>query len=362
MRHFSAKPFGHGGEKRSYQILQLLKKSYSDVESITIGSQPFAAVEFCKFISKLIVWRGLNSIVLSLISNWNEIRMGFNLWQCIGKELRTNEELIFFWEATLPCYSFFPRMVKGKVHALPHNLESLVPVENTKQSNYLTVPYKLLEELKVFQECTTVGAISQEENWLLELNGIKSYYLPYFPVGDILDQCKTVYAARGKNVQINRSKVLVIGTVGNPPTYQGMYKLLQTLSSITQPNIEFHIVGYGTEVFKDIFNPNFFYIYGGINQDLLNSFLSSCSFVLINQPPSSGALTKLPEFSAMGINVFCNKAAIRSMYHLTNIKVYNNMQALIEILQTNIILSDAKDSDFTMEIEAWGTYLTSISK
>lgn len=357
VRHFNANPFGNGGEKRSYQIEQLVRRYIPNSTVITVQKQAVHWWQFIMFVVFLL--RKKWPVPWQRFMQPGGLLKGYHFWRSIPANVLNDSEAVFFWEATLPAYSFFPGVVKGVVYALPHNLESLVP--NQKMTGWANdeVKKKLVQEMAMFQKCKSVGTIAREENWLLELVNINTHYLPYFAMGDILKQCNFIATERREKQASFKKSALILGTAGNPPTKLGMEQLLKVIASLQHANYHFHIAGYGTECFQNTVDCEYVTVHGSVHQSVLDRLLIDVDFVIINQKASSGALTKLAEFAHMRVPVLCNEAAARSFHNLPNLTIYSDVQQLYTLLDGRLNFADFYQYDFDEAELKWKKFFES---
>jgi hypothetical protein len=95
--------------------------------------------------------------------------------------------------------------------------------------------------------------------------------------------------------------------------------------SKTSDQAIFHIAGYGTEKLEAyIPKRSSIVLHGSVTQAVLDNLLTKVDAILINQPYTSGALTRIPEMFIAGIPVICNEASARSYFNYHGVYLFHN--------------------------------------
>ena len=314
---------GHGGEKRSYQVRQLFDNAIF--------------IELFHFKEPVTIWQRIIICIPTLVSvrilmKIKRVKLSksfFKDTRRINSFILENRNYInkidlVIWESNTYDTFFIPYVLKQyfkvKVFAFPHNLETLV--YNNKVSKGESIIRELGIELKSLKQCDRVFVISREENWLLKLLSIDTFYLPYY----LKSSFKKKDSSQNKNI-------LLIGSINNPPTGIGMRDVIeyfiQNLDLFHGMNL--NVVGYGSEIFKHL-QTNRVLIHGSVSH--LECILAEMDIILINQMPSSGALTKIIEFTEMGFKIICNVDSKRSYFDFDNVYEYNQLKEIPEIIQS----------------------------
>lgn len=240
---------------------------------------------------------------------------------------------LLLWESTHSRFAALPFLAKEYGHrviALPHNLESLVP-SNRSFVTAKVAPDWLPEELQALAACDRVFAISREDQWLLRLHGIAADYLPYRPPAAVAAAMTEIRTLRQAGVP--GRDLLLLGTVGNPPTYLGMKDRLAFFAAHADSFDTLHVAGYGTERLRDAVPDSMAAVlHGGIDNDRLHALMRSTRAAIIHQVPSTGALTRIPELLLAGIPVLANVDAARSYFNQPGVHVYENDLQLLALL------------------------------
>lgn len=325
---------GHGGEKRTYQILfDLQEKGYSLQE-----------VNFSK--SKRIYIRSLFSAFILLmrvygITHWKSpkaflkflITTAYQYDQLVSS-FRNSDADFFLWESVRPeryLLLYLAQKYGKKVIACPHNVESLVPLQNSSLFRF-SKKQAFEWEMNVLKACEQVYAISHEETWLLSLWGVKAKCYLYKPVGEILSQMQTLRLQREH--AIDKNNYLLLGTAINEPTRWGMQHIIDLWIEHNVP-YSLHIGGYGTEKLSIPQGEKQILFMGEMTDTQLQNEQIHAKALLIYQPPTTGALTRISEALAVGIPIIANDAAARSYHNISNVYVYHDDVELLEIISKN---------------------------
>ena len=340
---FNGSIIGHGGEKRTEQIKDLVSSHFSHKHLVF----PFdyhgkKQISFRNKIS--------HSLSVSQARYASEAtRESFSIDKILSeshkfhlqrKTLEQHREIFtqastVIWENNYDGFFYQPYLIKKmygtKIIACPQNIESLVPRTMTGWLGKTKLDY-LKQDLEPFRVCDEVFTISEEDQWLFNLLDIKAKYLPSFPAGDLFQQNLRLRESRALTKQ--KDYFLILGTVGNPPTRSGMNRLLRDLQSLSgDGKYEFCVVGFGTEVLKDEFDVcKDIKIIGSVDQSQLELMMRECKAMIINQDYCPGALTKVPEILISGIPVIMNTGASRSYKRMDGVFVYETIVELLTFL------------------------------
>ena len=340
---FNGGPHGHGGEKRTLQIKELVSSrfnhshivfpvNYPNTPRVTLRNKILRSFRVPE------VWRA--SKFSRKAGTINRILIEAHKLYVQEKILKTHQQEFqqadtVIWENNYHDFLYFPYLIKKmfgcKVIACPQNIESLVPRAMTGWMGTTKLEY-LAQELEPFQLCDEVYSISEEDQWLLNLLGIKAKCLPFFPPSELIKSYSDIRAFRGSHAP--EDFFLIVGSVGNPPTLSGMLRLLSDLAKINESErINYKIVGYGTEVLLEKFGKiDRFEILGTVEQLKLENLLKRCKAMIIAQEYCTGALTKVPEVLVSGIPIIMNTGASRSYKRLDGVSVYDSIQELKKYL------------------------------
>lgn len=338
IKNFNINAFGHGGERRSAQINEIFKEvSITDLDVNELHSNNLK-----NFFTLLTASKKTRSLIKEYQDSFfykqrlKQILRIENVFKTLKNSTELSAAKNVIWESTNDTQWFLSNILKTvykkKVFAFPHNLESIVPFQETKvfKSNF----YWFKEEIGFLKCCDHVFTISQEEEWLLQTVGVNATYLPYYPANEVemfLDEVRNK-----RESQNQENLILIIGTVGNPPTYTGVKNLLDFISNTSWGTLnQFVVVGYGTEVFHKFKYSNFIKILGTVSSNELLELMVKTKALLINQVSSSGVLTKIMEFLIAGIPIIANDASARSYRNIDGITTFTAFNELNEIILSN---------------------------
>lgn len=328
---FTPNPFGDGGSKRTAQIVELLRdndinyiddsfilpKSLSPAELLNLSFRAFV------FIGKSVGWKRYPS----LKSKINAIKY-IALRLPVIYDKYVGQDVTFIWESTISGNYGYPYLMKAagaRIVAFPHNLESLVPTQIDSQTKK-EAPAWLLEEIERLSLCDTVYAISKEECWLLRQFGINASYLPYYPPREAKEYFIGIRDKRESRSANEKHKFLLLGSATNPPTRNGMQKLVNEAARRCL-DFDLYIAGYQTETLNIPDNDNIHFL-GTLSKEELEKSLILTDAILIYQPPTSGALTRIPEMLISGIPVFANFDAARNYHNIDDVTVFQSFDEL----------------------------------
>lgn len=340
IRHtrFKLDSFGDGGSKRSVQIQELLEESGMEFvnEGISLpkGLPLVTRVKlFAKGLSFVLCNFSLREIRnlrnLVIMSKYFGLRIPGIV------EKYSQKDVVFVNENTVSGAYGLPYLMKTagkKVVTLPHNLESFCG-EKDMQSGKVS-PDWLYEDIKRMKLTDHVFCISKEETWLLRLFGVKADYLPYYPPKDVVKYLMRIRSKREEYKSTGTRKCLLLGSATNYPTKKGMEDLLDWLAKYNGFPFEIHIAGYGTEKLKSFSHPRFFF-HGTVSKEELEALMVESDCMIINQPATTGALTRIVETLIAGLPVFANLNAARDYFGAEGVCVYHSFDELLDFLQNS---------------------------
>lgn len=320
---YAPNPSGHGGEKRSCQLQEWHRKS--GVEIIPLQLHPVSH--------------------LSIAALWNSFWLMMRVYGCQGwKSLyifmrhvknisliynqlisffQDKEMDVFYWESTRDVWYILPYLAKKynkQVVAFPHNLEALVGGQTSTIFSW-NAEQRFAREMAVLRECEKVYAISNEETWLLQLMGVNASALLYELPSAVKKQCDKVAELRKKN---SKDYYLMLGSAINPPTRIGMEEVLREWNC----NVPLIVAGFGTEKLKQ-YESGEVHIIGVVQDEKLLDLQVHCKALIVNQPATTGALTRIEEFLAADIPIYANENSIRSYRNREGIRIFNSVSEIL---------------------------------
>lgn len=331
---FVNNPHGDGGSKRSAQIEEYWKKKQVDFvdEKFPLPKKysKLQAMQWCVraigFIARYVRWNKFPT----LKDKFNAI-LAYALRLPAIYDKYKGQDIVFLWENTHDVAALYLMKAAGaKVIGYPHNLESLVPTQ-IDPVTHRQAPYWLYDEIERLKLCDEVYAISKEETWLLQLFGVNAKYYPYSPPKEVEQELLKIKQKRELRPSKLRKQYLLLGSATNPPTRMGMQRLLDYFDNEKDREYEIHVAGYNTEslTLKDdsaIMN------HGTVKTEELEELLISTDGIIIYQPTTSGALTRIVENRIAGIPIYANFGAARDFYNLPDVHVYESFEELEELL------------------------------
>ena len=328
---------GHGGHKRTAQLFELFRRAnvyVIDFKKQTAHRSLSKKLE-CFFKSLKIIYK--YNRYSGIKSTLEEARIiGHDLYslETILYKSQANYKVVYFiWEYTWSQYWYMPliaRQLGLKVIGVPHNLESLVYSQRSHKPKKILSPLWLDEEIEYLNYANKIYCISREEQWLLSfnINPKKVHYLPYYPSKENMKFLLHIREERLKRQ--NNNNVMILGSAVNPPTLKGILELKKYLIHKNDFANQYDFVGYGVKWVKveDEILPENFIISESVINSVLKKKLLNTSCVLINQIPSSGALTKIQDMRIAGIPVIVNSLGARSYYNIEGVYVYETLSDL----------------------------------
>lgn len=344
-RIFEPKPFGHGGERRAAQLTEWL-----DSQGVERHYYPLRGIEGFRSICwsmRLVLQTYGWTILRHPKSLWRAFRfISYNYTKNLQDFFKRPEKTLLI-EGTIEEFQVLftlAKRYKKDVIAFPHNLESLV-----LKSRYVIGDGEKIaafsNEIKYMQSCKVVFCISQEETWLLRLWGINAYYLPYYPP----KQTETYLLDIRRERMVRKmptKRILMAGSALNRPTAQGMQQVMNCWMHID--GYELRVAGYGTiENLQQPQSGNVLML-GAISDQQMREEMINCDALLILQPPTTGALTRVQEALLAGIPVIANENAARDYHHVNGLHEYANVEELQDILSKDLnIPAQPNQIDFT---------------
>ena len=319
-----------GGHRRARQLFELLRRTEREV----VLAEPVRDT----------IGAGLRRADWSTVGNYmrtvrrgplDRLRVGagfarnYGDWRR-GLALHPRARLLV-WEDTMNGHTVRAAKDAGlHVVAVPQNLESLVPGLRDGRTGQ-GMPWSLEHEVAQLSRADRVYTISREEQWLLRLRGVAAEYLPFFPDRAQRERWLTLRADRNPN-RAPFDRTLVLGSAVNPPTQAGMAELLGWMASTPPSSLSaVKVIGYGTEIFRDLQNSQI-EVLGALPDEALREHLLRARAVILHQPAAVGALIRVSEMLLAGVPVFANPIAARSTSQYEGVAVYESFAELASLL------------------------------
>jgi hypothetical protein len=100
-------------------------------------------------------------------------------------------------------------------------------------------------------------------------------------------------------------------------------------------SFDLRVAGYNTESLRIPQHPDISF-FGTVTTEELDKILVETDAVLIYQPPTTGALTRIPEMLVAGIPVFVNFDAGRNYLGMSDVHLYDTFEDLFETLENYV--------------------------
>ncbi len=331
---FKLDPFSDGGSKRSVQIRELLQGrgiSYVDDSLVLPKNVPKRQLAKWAFRAICFIHRHYPHRIKS-ISRYIKLIKYYALRIPGVLDKYKDKDVDFLWENTNDRDMLYLLKATGhRVIGMPHNVESLVHSESIKA---------LEEEINNLRHCDSAFAISKEETWLLRLLGLNAHYLPYYPPKEVESFLLSIRRKRELRKSHSRKVFSLLGSATNIPTRSGMQALIDFAATKELP-FDLLVAGYGTESLKTVSHPNISFL-GTLTTDELEKMLLEIDGIIIYQPPTTGALTRIPEMVVAGVPVFANFDATRNYFGVNGVMRYTSFNDLFDQLNAPIQLCPSK--------------------
>ena len=326
---FKLDPFSDGGSKRSVQIRELLDRNgipYTN-DSFPLPKNQ-SRLQLAKWAVRAIgfIHRHYPKGVIKSLSRYFYLIKYYALRIPVVLDKYKDKDVDFLWEHTNDRDILYLLKATGhRVIGMPHNIESLVHSKSVKAFE---------TEVANLRHCDLVFTISKEETWLLRLLGLNAHYLPYYPPHEVESFLFSIRGKRELRDSYSRKRFALFGSATNVPTRSGMQALVD-YASTKDLSFDLVVAGYGTESLKQVSNSHIIFR-GTLSNEELEDLLIEIDGVVIYQPPTTGALTRIPEMLLAGIPVFSNFDATRNYFGINGITQYNTFEELFGMLDIHV--------------------------
>lgn len=320
---FSPSVGGHGGNRRTRQISELLEMLGVDTWQISMKNVAVRSFDRQSplytedsFFDKLYNYNKFLDKIFAYDSEISDSICG-----CV-RDFVVLDDPIFFPKTTRT-------LIKKSIPvvAVLHNIEAFLP--RSLNENFR---WKLFcEEIEILRKCRFVITISHEDTFVLKNFGIKCFYYPYYPS---LDEVKFYENIKSKRSKTDKIYFVFLGTAYNSPTLLGMDYIYNIWPKISMKKYHIVFVGYGVSSYFVTNNDLKISVFGDVSRENLGEILSKCCASIIHQDHGSGALTKIPELLLAGIPVIANIHSARTYHNINGIISYQTDSELASILKT----------------------------
>ena len=324
---FAPTPYGHGGEKRSCQLQEW--HAANDVELLSLSLVPEKHLSIkalwltCCMLLRVYGYSGWKSLYVFM----RHVKNMSLIYNQLVSFFQTKDVNAFYWESTRDVWYILPYLAKKynkQVVAFPHNLEALVGGQKSTLFSW-NAEQRFAREMQVLRACEKVYAISNEETWLLQLMGVNVTALLYQLPTIVKKQCDKVAEARKRS---SKDYYLMLGSAINPPTRIGMEEVLNAWDY----SVPLVVAGFGTEQLKQ-YESGEVCIIGEVGDEQLHDLQVHCKALVVNQPATTGALTRIEEFLESSIPIYANENSIRSYLNRDGITIFFEIS---EIFRKNV--------------------------
>jgi hypothetical protein len=290
----------HGGVKRSVQLQPLA--AAQGFESINVPHkhpQAFAVVRYAPLsvlrmlpVAAVLGWRflSLKGVAATLLYGaWLHAMLKRHRPTSVMMEVAPNRDIVL---------ANVLASLKVPFTAWPHNVEFMVPGQH--QSYFRSRPAAFAAELRAYRAAQSVQTISRFDAFVLRALGLSNVAVtPYEPPEEDRQALDAIREARRSS---RKQGILMLGSIGNPPTREGMTRLLQMIAARNDGR-RYVLAGYGTEALKPLAPPRV-EVLGSVSADRLRDLMIQTEALLIYQPPTSGMLTRMVEAATAGIPTY----------------------------------------------------------
>jgi hypothetical protein len=295
-----------GGYWRSCQIAELIARS--GVDQADPGRVGHSLSSFLQAITISVRLLGLHGAVFS------KERLAPLSWAIAN--LQANREVRVLVSERFARFpgNYLAAVGRVPIVAVPHNIESLVPgqppfIVPSLQRNRQV-------ELNMLRMARACFCISAEDALLLRSEGVDAEVLPYFPAAERLQELTAIREARTEGG--GDGPLVVLGSVTNPPTMQATRQLLEVLTGLyaeatpDQRSVwpDAVVAGNGTGQLAS-FAADKVQVRGRVDDQELRKLLICARCLVVNQVPTTGALTRVTEALLAGVPVVAVRAAAR---------------------------------------------------
>lgn len=328
-------PVGHGGNHRSYQIIQDLQAACPSTELVTLTLEQLTAhnkqgygwkdyiyqlAMRVRLLYQLVRWGGspyrLLGYLIKSFADYNHF-MIYDLaiyQQLVDQEPRFDlclmDHTMFFDIARLNHQRGIPTWI------CPQNLETFDLYALPAQRDKNLIPFSLgfQQELNTMQSCEERLVISKMEAWFWDGLDLPARYYPYLPAGELREELLSIRQERVFGT-IQTGLFVLLGSSLHATTGHGISWFLNQAHANGLPEgARVVIVGSGTQDFKAHFQgiPNVEFL-GWVEQSQLYELLITAQAVLAPQLTGFGTLTRLSELSCAGIPIIASAHAAQAV-------------------------------------------------
>lgn len=296
---WAPEPLQHGGMRRTAQVEGWLgQQSGVQVTRWTAAASGLGGI----FTAPMWTARTLASGLRGLGGlSWKGRAKLLRVVPALALALRNHQPDVVLVE-TAPHYSLLVALLLAELRlpyvVAPHNIESLVP--GAVHSDFASRGSMLDVEAKIATRARSFLAISPLDHGLLQTLGGRGEYFPYYPTAPEVRRFEGIRVRRDVT---EKRGVLVLGSVSNQPTLEGMRRLASELAAVSPfPGEPVQLAGYRTEQLQNSATTGV-EILGTVSVAALDQLLAQVRCVVLRQPFTTGGLTRLVELNLCGVPV-----------------------------------------------------------
>ena len=295
-----------GGYRRSCQVAELIRRS-----GVNVGKPGAAGHSLSSLLQAVATSLRLLGLHRGLLT---KERLASLSWAIANLQAnRSVRAVVSERFARFPA-NYLAAVGRVPIVAVPHNIESLVPgqppfIISSPEPNRKA-------EMKMLRMARACFCISAEDALLLRSEGVDAEVLPYYPAAERLQELTAIRDARTEGG--GDGPLVVLGSVTNPPTMQATRQLLEVLTSLyaeATPDQrsgwpDAVVAGNGTGQLAS-FAADKVQVRGRVDEQELRKLLIRARCLVVNQVPTTGALTRVTEALLAGVPVVAVRAVSR---------------------------------------------------
>lgn len=311
---FEPNPNGHGGNRRTAQISEMLESIGTEV-LVAGHNSPGRNSSFWQ-----LFWAASLGVI-ALIRHprvlfacptiSTVVRLGYfnSEFRNILKG-RDPKKATLVWESTIPAMFPVVRQLAKKgvsVVAFPHNIESLSEALSLGNHNRSQMARWLSYELQTLSLAKKIICISSYDSWFYSNWGLAASTWHYEVVGENAGKISAIRLARTDSV---KDTLLILGTSNNEATKNGIHVLLDA-SAKGHQTTRVAVVSAGFSLYPGESYPGVD-IFPNLPEPQFYGELIRAEAIMVFQKWGTGQLTRIHEAHQMGIPVFGNELSARN--------------------------------------------------
>ena len=310
---FEPNSYGHGGNRRTAQITEMLTTFDNDVLILgyNLPNRNSSFLQLLRYALFGMCTAVLHPKIFSLSPTVSTVvNFGYFARQ-LNAAIKSSEpkQVLLIWESTIPAMFPVVRKLSRKgvvVIAFPHNVESLS--EAVSQGNYSRSQMHrwLRFELNALSLAKRIFCISPHDTWLYCNWGLNASTWAYQVSDFVAGKMSSIKKLREESI---KDTLLIVGTSSNEATKSGM-KTLMDAYLIGKKNHRLSVVssGMSANIGEEYPGIDFF---PNLADEQFNQILVRTQAIIVFQNWGTGQLTRIHEAHQMGIPVYGNELSGR---------------------------------------------------